>query len=115
MRIDPDSPRAKAKMHALDKLVEMLDYSNTKLKRRDDTEAPVEHLEDEIEPADGGDGQDDSDDEHFGDDEHPPEDVEEGGEELGGGKTIDMRRARMRGGPGELDGIESVPMHKKRR
>lgn len=30
MRIDPESPRAKAKMRALDKLSDMMDYSNTK-------------------------------------------------------------------------------------
>lgn len=33
MRIDPDSPRAKAKMRALDKLDDMLDYSNSPMKK----------------------------------------------------------------------------------
>lgn len=99
MRIDPDSVQAKAKMRALDKLVDLLDYSNTKMKHSGDTESEVEQAERAVEHSLDDEHLSDSDDrsdeaQFERDGEREPDDVTEAADELQGYKTIDMRRAR---------------------
>lgn len=113
MRMDPEGPRGKAKMKALDKLIDMLDYSNTKMKDQGDTEKDLEKLEDSIEETDGGDGFQDPEGEMedeqqlIRDGEDPPEDVDESADELSSYKTIDMRR-RANPSTGEMDSLKKA-------
>lgn len=94
---DPESPQGKAKLAAVEELLEMLGYHNIKLPQGDDGAPPeeVSATEDEIEPTEVNEPQDDKDPEDVNPDELADEDAPpQASNERKPHAVIDMRALR---------------------